>query len=123
MESPGPYGLFVEVLLHRGARGRLAAMVGEMIAVHAEVNHLLGRTKDAIGRSDWVRCSGDYACSYGLFESTWKRYAALVERELEIDRTAGRELGEAFDKALNGARASLTAIREQASEIGITSWE
>ncbi|MEV0430128.1 hypothetical protein [Micromonospora sp. NPDC050495] len=121
-KSPRPYALSAEMLLQGRTRGSLAAMVGEMVAVQAELDHLLGRTKARIDRASWVRYADSYREYIELYESACRRYLRVVDGDHGIDAQVGSAIGSAIRDALEGTRAVLEVVREAAARVGVHSW-
>ena len=118
----GPYSIFVEILSYPRTRGRIAALAGEMISLHAEMNYLLGRTKGRFDRAEWVQHGDEYARYYEMFESAWVRYRELSDSQSDVDEDVWREVMDSFLGALNGARESMDSLKRDAASIGILSW-
>ena len=102
------YGIFVEVLSGTQVGHRTAALTGELIAVAAELDHLLGRTRGRIDRGVWKECAGDLAASLRLYADAWRSSAS--EAEL------------AFQDAVDQCRRALDTMRGELWRLGEESW-
>ena len=117
-----PYGLFIEVLSDSRTPARLAALTGEMIAMHAELNQLFGRTKGKLDREAWTRCADEYARQFELCGSAWKAFAVDVDPEDSGDSRAGENVMETFLHAVVKTRVILEEMRRENGDPGKSSW-
>lgn len=116
-----PYSLFIEVLSYPHTPARLAMLTGEMIAMHAELNQLFGRTKGKIDRVIWDECADKFAKLFGLCESAWGRFVATISGDAGYDSNAGACLVETFRNAVDDTRIVLDTMRREMGSLGETS--
>ncbi|MFC8450124.1 hypothetical protein [Kitasatospora sp. NPDC057223] len=122
-----PYQEFIEVLAHRHAGAHRKALTGELIAVHAEMNHLLGRTKGTMATAVWADCGAEFDRCTELYRNAWGRFITGVDDYLSGADTApspllGLETTKAFEAAVDGARAALDIMRRESGRLGCESW-
>ncbi|MDX2732903.1 hypothetical protein [Streptomyces sp. PA03-2a] len=118
---------FIEVLAHRHAGAHRQALTGELIAICAEMNHLLARTKGTMAPAVWADCGDELVRCLGLYRKAWTRFAAMVDDYLHGGDTApspslGPATTQAFQAAVEGARAALDVLRGEALRLGCESW-
>ncbi|MEU6234947.1 hypothetical protein [Kitasatospora sp. NPDC047058] len=119
---------FIDVLAHRYAGAHLRFLTGELIAAHAELNHLLARTKGRLARATWADCGDELHRCTSLYRSAWARFAAAVGDDFPNGAdtmpspTLGPETTQAFQAAVDGLRGALEVLRRESRQLGCESW-
>jgi hypothetical protein len=124
-----PYQAFIDVLAHRYAGAQRKALTGDLIAVYAEFNHLLGRTKGKLAVAVWAGCADELLRCMSLYESAWRRFAAEVGKYVSGDdvdvpssSSLGPETTQAFQEVLDGLWAALDVLRRESRLVGCEAW-
>ncbi|MFD8782523.1 hypothetical protein [Kitasatospora sp. NPDC059599] len=123
----GPYQDFIEVLAHPHAGAHRQALTGELIAVYAEMNHLLARTKGTMATAVWAECGDELLRCTALYRNAWTRFVAGVDdclngADIVTSPLLGRETTQAFQAAVAGLRAALDVLRAEARRLDCESW-
>jgi hypothetical protein len=99
-----------------------------LIAAHAELNHLLARTKGTLARTVWADCGDELERCMSLYRSAWTRFVAMVPDhypngvDTVLPPTLGPETTQAFQAAADGLRAALDILRSECRLLGCESW-
>ncbi|MET7392050.1 hypothetical protein ABZS66_00935 [Dactylosporangium sp. NPDC005572] len=116
-----PFTLLAAMLAWRHLPHRQAALVGQFVAVNAEVSYLLATAREynLLGDDAWFRHFRDVTRNmFGLAEE-WERFAGGFGHDPD-PRTADphdSDLRVAIEAALFGMRARLADVR---AELGVT---
>ncbi|MFC8454409.1 hypothetical protein [Kitasatospora sp. NPDC057223] len=122
-----PYQEFIEVLAHSHAGAHRKALTGQLIAVYAEMNHLLAGTKGTMAPAAWADCGNELSRCMGLYRNAWTRFVAVVDdylngADIAPSSSLGPETTQAFQAAVDGARAALDVMRTEARRLGREGW-
>jgi hypothetical protein len=121
VDIENPYALYIEVLSYRYSGAHHIALTGQMVAMHAELNHLFGRSKGQMPPESWAKCADDWRGYFELYESAWNQFSSSLGDPDAYPRP-GVEVADAFQSAVDGARQVLERMRREFAEAGKESW-